>query len=208
MRERKAFLCGIDEAGRGCLAGPVCAAAVILPEDFNFSLLDDSKKLSPKKRFAAAQVIYSDALAWGVGWASNVEIDSVNIHNATLLAMSRAYKDAATMLSQRIGIPLAQVLPLLEVVVDGLYTPSLECALCRAVVKADASIREVMAASILAKTERDTSMCHYAELYPGYSYEKHKGYGTREHVAAIAELGPSPIQRSSFKVKKDQAPKS
>ncbi len=199
MSLRGNFLCGIDEAGRGCLAGPVCAAAVVLPGKFDFSLLNDSKKLSPKKRFAAAEVIYRDGITWGIGWATNAEIDSVNILNASLLAMRRAYESAAERLSLRIGIPLLEAQLRLDVAVDGLYVPNLECASCRAVVKADSSIREVMAASILAKTARDKLMCHYAELYPGYGYEKHKGYGTREHVAALARLGPSPIQRRTFR---------
>ena len=195
----KAFLCGIDEAGRGCLAGPVCAAAVVLPQKFDFSILNDSKKLTPKRRSAAAEVIYRDAAAWGIGWASNAEIDDVNILNATLLAMARAYESAAEMLGERLGLAPPQAFLLLDVAVDGLFAPDLECASCRAQVKADGSIHEVMAASILAKTARDALMCRYSELYPGYGYEKHKGYGTREHIAALARLGPSPIQRRTFK---------
>ena len=197
------FLCGIDEAGRGCLAGPVCAAAVILPPEFDASLLNDSKKLTPKKRAAAAEVIYRDATAWGIGWASNEEIDRVNILNATLLAMSRAYEAAAAMLCEQLALPLSQTLLQIDVVVDGINAPSLECASVATKVKADSSVREVMAASILAKTARDALMCSYAKIYPGYGYEKHKGYGTKAHKAAIARLGPSAIQRMTFKYKVD-----
>ena len=189
------FLCGIDEAGRGCLAGPVCAAAVILADGFDASLLNDSKKLIPKKREAAAEAICRDAAAWGIGWASNEEIDSENILNATLLAMARAFEAARAMLVERTGIAA----PLVDVIVDGIHAPSLECASISTKIKADGSVHEVMAASILAKTARDELMRGYAKAYPGYGYEKHKGYPTREHKAAIARLGTSPIQRMTFK---------
>jgi ribonuclease HII len=183
--------CGIDEAGRGPLAGPVCAAAVILPGDFPREILDDSKKLSPRQREAARVIISEKALAWGIGWASAVEIDELNILRASLLAMERAY--GAMKLHKSLG-------EVLMAVVDGLYTPELPVP-CRAIVKADAQVPEVMAASILAKTARDRMMERYSWLYPQYGYERHKGYPTKYHRERIAQYGPSPIQRKSFRVK-------
>lgn len=179
------LLCGLDEAGRGPLAGPVCAAAVVLPQDFPRELLDDSKKLSEKRREIAMRAIYEGALAWGVGWASAAEIDRINILRASLLAMERAFA----------GLPLVPD----EAVVDGLYAPAIGIP-CTAVVKADATVAAVMAASILAKTARDRMMERYSWLYPEYGYEKHKGYPTRLHLERIALHGPSPIQRLSFRI--------
>jgi ribonuclease HII len=179
------MICGLDEAGRGPLAGPVCAAAVILPPDFPRDLLGDSKKLSPARRETAMRVIYQRALAWGIGWASSVEIDEINILQASLLAMRRAFLDLRPPL-----IPD-------EAVADGLYVPDIAVP-CRALVKADSLVPEVMAASILAKTARDRVMIRYSWLYGEYGYEKHKGYPTRAHREAIARYGPSPIQRLSF----------
>jgi ribonuclease HII len=182
--------CGIDEAGRGPLAGPVCAAAVVLPADFPRDVLGDSKKLSPRKREAARVLICEKALAWGIGWASVVEIDELNILQASLLAMRRAYD--AMDAPESLGVLMA--------VADGLYTPDLPIP-CRAIVRADAQVPEVMAASILAKTARDRMMERYSWLYPQYGYERHKGYATRYHREQIAKYGPSPIQRKSFRVK-------
>jgi ribonuclease HII len=182
--------CGIDEAGRGPLAGPVCAAAVVLPADFPRDVLGDSKKLSPRKREAARVLIYEKALAWGIGWASAAEIDELNILRASLLAMRRAYD--AMNAPESLGVLMA--------VADGLYTPDLPIP-CRAIVRADAQVPEVMAASILAKTARDRMMERYSWLYPQYGYERHKGYPTRYHREQIAVYGPSPIQRKSFRVK-------
>jgi ribonuclease HII len=164
---------------------------VILPGDFPREVLGDSKKLSPRRREAAAQLIYSHALAWGAGWASVAEIDEINILRASLLAMSRAFAE----LCRLFPLPTATV----EAVADGRFVPDLPVP-CRAVIRADASIPEVMAASILAKTARDRVMDHYARLYPEYGYDRHKGYPTREHRAQIARHGPSPIQRKSFRV--------
>jgi ribonuclease HII len=189
------LICGFDEAGRGPLAGPVCAAAVILPANFPAGILGDSKKLSPKKREAARLVILHRALAWGLGWASAAEIDRVNILRSSLLAMSRAWEDLLLR-----PPPWGPGTPPLEAVVDGLYTPELPIP-ARALVKADASVAEVMAASILAKTQRDRLMELYGAIYPGYGYEIHKGYPTRAHREALRRLGPSPIQRLSFAVK-------
>ena len=179
------LLCGLDEAGRGPLAGPVCAAAVVLPPTFKFELLNDSKKLSENRREVAMRAIYEGCLAWGVGWASAAEIDRLNILRASLLAMERAFA----------GLGLVPD----EAVVDGLFVPKIGIP-CRAVVKADATVAAVMAASILAKTARDRMMERYSWLYPEYGYEKHKGYPTRMHLERIALHGPSPIQRLSFRV--------
>ncbi|MDR3115398.1 MAG: ribonuclease HII [Treponema sp.] len=185
------MICGLDEAGRGPLAGPVCAAAVVLPQDFPLSGLRDSKKLSPRQREKAGVRIREGALGWGIGWASETEIDALNILQASLLAMKRAFEALEAGWSggfERV-----------EAVVDGLYVPDLPIP-CRAVVRADSRIPEVMAASILAKTARDARMEQYALLYPEYGYEKHKGYPTREHKEQILRYGPSPIQRKTFKV--------
>jgi ribonuclease HII len=190
------MICGIDEAGRGPLAGPVCAAAVILgggfPEEIiNGGILNDSKKLSPGGREKARRLICSGALAWGIGWASAAEIDAINILQASLLAMKRAFEEMASLFQ-------AVSPPDLRAVVDGLFVPDIPVP-AQALVKADGKVPEVMAASILAKTARDRMMLRYSWLYPEYGYEKHKGYPTRAHREAIARYGPSPIQRMSFK---------
>jgi ribonuclease HII len=181
--------CGIDEAGRGPLAGPVCAAAVVLPQDFPCEILNDSKKMSASQREAARKVIYERAIAYGIGWASSEEIDRLNILQATLLAMQRAFE----LLSITVD----------HVVVDGLYTPSLPVH-STAVIKADAIVPEVMAASIVAKTARDRMMERYGWIYPEYGFEQHKGYPTQFHRKQIAYYGPSPIQRMSFSWKNIQ----
>jgi ribonuclease HII len=194
------MVCGFDEAGRGPLAGPVCAAAVILPNDFPLELLGDSKKLSPKRRETARLAILEKARAWGIGWASAAEIDHIKILRASLVAMERAWRDLI-LRSPEFDTPAGvSRAPPVQAVVDGLYTPELPIP-ARALVKADASVPEVMAASILAKTERDRLMERYGCIYPGYGYETHKGYPTRAHREALGRLGPSPIQRLSFTVK-------
>jgi ribonuclease HII len=183
------LICGIDEAGRGPLAGPVCAAAVILPGAFPREKLDDSKKLKPWRREEVRGIICARALAWGLGWASAAEIDAINILRASLLAMKRAFEE----MRRRFPLPPEEI----TAVVDGLYTPDIP-ARRRALVRADGLVPEVMAASILAKTARDRVMERYGWLYPEYGYEKHKGYPTREHREAVLKYGPSPIQRMSF----------
>ena len=179
------LVCGIDEAGRGPIAGPVTAAAVILPSDFNVDMLDDSKTLTAAQRAEAASAIREGAVAWGIGWATHEEIDELNILRATLLAMSRAIEAMA--------VKPARLL------VDGLY-----CPLCGipgiAIVKGDASVPEIMAASILAKTARDAWMEEYSPREPEYLFDKHKGYPTAEHRRIVLEIGPSRIQRRTFKV--------
>lgn len=178
-------LCGIDEAGRGPLAGPVCAAAVILSPDFPVGILADSKVLSAVRREKAAAVIRERSRAWALGWASPSEIDGMNILAATLVAMARAYE----------GLGMRADL----VLVDGNRTPDLPSP-CIAVVRGDALVPAVMAASILAKTARDRVMDRYDWLYPEYGYARHKGYPTREHRKLCVRLGPSPIQRLTFRV--------
>ena len=187
------MICGLDEAVRGPLAGPVCAAAVVLPDDFPPGILGDSKKLGEAKREAARAVIQERALGWGIGWASHVEIDEINILQASLLAMRRAWE---AMLAAWPALASSA----LEAIVDGRQVPALPVP-CRALVRADSLVPEVMAASILAKTERDREMDRYAALYPRYGYEKHRGYPTKAHREAILRWGPSPIQRLTFRVK-------
>lgn len=179
-------VCGIDEAGRGPLAGPVSAAAVILPPDFPLELLGDSKALSEKERNLAYTAIVTQAL-WANEWAWPSEIDELNILGATMLAMKRAF--------MRLG-----AIPDI-VIVDGTKTPDIDCER-RAVVKADAKVPAVMAASIIAKVSRDRMMERYDWLYPEYGYAQNKGYPTAAHRAACRELGPSPIQRLSFNYSK------
>ena len=189
----RVLLCGLDEAGRGPLAGPVCAAAVILPEGFTNGVLADSKKLSPIAREKAMSDIYRNALAWGIGWASAEEIDRINILKASLLAMERAFM----FMIRTSGLNPDTICSL----ADGLYAPELPVP-CEALVRADSLVPAVMAASILAKTARDRLMSYYGIFYPEYGYETHKGYPTKNHREAIQRFGPSTIQRMSFVVKK------
>lgn len=184
--ELDGIVCGIDEAGRGPLAGPVTAAAAVLPDDFPFDMLDDSKVLRERDRDAAAAVIRERAVAWCVGWAYPFEIDELNILGATFMAMERAFAGIAAAVD--------------IVVVDGNRMPPFDPR-CVPVVKADALVPAVMAASILAKTARDRAMERFDWLYPEYGYAGHKGYPTAKHRAVCLELGPSPIQRLSFAVR-------
>jgi ribonuclease HII len=191
-------ICGIDEAGRGPLAGPVCAASVVLSPSFPLEILGDSKKLTEKKRDRAAEMIKSQALAYGIAWASHDEIDELNILKASLLAMRRAF------IAMIEAAPPGQ-LDIAEIIIDGLHAPDLRNAAPSGsaivpLVKADGKVHAVMAASILAKTERDREMRRLAQLYPEYRYEKHKGYPTKEHAALIRQYGPSPIQRLTFRI--------
>jgi len=190
LKEDGALLCGLDEAGRGPLAGPVCAAAVILPSGFPVGLLNDSKKLKAGEREKARLAICRSDADWGIGWASAAEIDEINIHKASLLAMKRAF-EAMVKDGRKLKI---------RAIVDGLFVPDINVP-CEALVKADASVPEVMAASILAKTARDRLMEYYGIFYPQYGYTQHKGYPTKAHREAIIRFGPSPIQRMSFRVK-------
>jgi ribonuclease HII len=196
MANNALLICGVDEAGRGPLAGPVCAAAVILGDKFPRDFLNDSKKLTAAKREELRQQItgaHEGALAWGLGWASHTEIDSINILQASLLAMKRAFEEMMKNAVQ--GLLSGENI---SVIVDGTYALDLGMP-CKAMVKADAQIPEVMAASILAKTARDSYMDEMALKYPQYGYDKHKGYPTKAHREAIRKYGPSPIQRISFR---------
>jgi len=193
----KKLICGIDEAGRGPLAGPVYAASVILNTDFPPELLNDSKKLSVSQREEARRFITEKTFAWGIGWASHMEIDSINILQASLLAMKRAFEEMIKNIpAEKIKNPKENI----TAIADGKFIPQIIIP-CTAMVKADAQIPEVMAASILAKTARDKHMDEMSLLYPQYGYEKHKGYPTKAHREAVLKYGPSPIQRLSFKVK-------
>lgn len=176
-------VCGIDEAGRGPLAGPVCAAAVLLPEGVVIDGLNDSKKLSEIKRDLLFPVIQENALAFGIGFADEKEIDEINILQATFLAMRRAF-DA---MQRRCDY----------VLVDGNRMPPMPVP-GETVVKGDAKSPSIAAASILAKVSRDRVMLEYAKQYPEYQFEKHKGYGTKAHVEALRAFGPSPIHRRTF----------
>lgn len=177
------LLCGVDEAGRGPLAGPVCAAAVRLPRGLVIEGLDDSKKLTEKMREALLDRIRGEAESFGIAFASVEEIEELNILGATFLAMRRAVEQ----LERTPGL----------VLVDGNRDPGLpyetEC-----VVKGDGKCADIAAASILAKVTRDRYMLEQAERFPQYGFEKHKGYGTAAHYAALREYGPSEIHRPSF----------
>lgn len=187
-------ICGIDEAGRGPLAGPVYAAAVILPSSFPLDGLDDSKALSPSRRESAFSLITRSALAWAIDWASPHEIDELNILGATFLAMKRAHAALLDELGRRdLEAPR-------ETLVDGNRLPPLE-GRARSVVGGDALVPAIMAASILAKVARDLQMERFDWLYPEYGYARHKGYPTKAHRQILLERGPSPIQRGSFRVR-------
>ena len=177
------LICGVDEAGRGPLAGPVCAAAVILPSETELPGLNDSKKLSEKKREQLFPEIQQIALAWSVAFASVEEIEERNILGATMLAMNRAIA----------GLSLTPDLAL----IDGNRNKEIEVP-SRCVVHGDARCASIAAASILAKVSRDHLMLELAREYPQYGFEKHKGYGTRAHYAALREYGPCPAHRPSF----------
>ncbi|MBI5780201.1 MAG: ribonuclease HII [Rhodocyclales bacterium] len=177
------LICGVDEAGRGPLAGPVVAAAVILPPNASLPGLNDSKKLSPRRRERLAAEIRATALAWALAEASAAEIDAWNILRATLRAMARAVA----------ALPLRPD----EVLVDGNQAPALEVPV-RAIVGGDALEPAIMAASILAKTHRDARLVALDARHPGYGFAQHKGYGTAAHLAALARLGPCPEHRRSF----------
>lgn len=185
------LICGVDEAGRGPLAGPVSAAAVILDPDNPIPGLNDSKKLSEKQREQLAPLIRERALAWAVAYASVEEIDQLNILQATLLAMKRA------VLALNIQPEL--------VLVDGLFCPDTGIP-SEAIVKGDSKVAAISAASILAKTDRDALMLQLHEQYPAYGLAGHKGYPTAAHIAALREHGVTPIHRKSFKPVRELLP--
>lgn len=176
-------VCGIDEAGRGPLAGPVFAAAVVLPVDCEIPGLNDSKKLTEKKRDALFEVIIEKAVAYSVASASEKEIDEINILNATYLAMNRAFD----------GLSVKPDMAL----IDGNREPGVD-AMQKTVVKGDSKSMSIAAASILAKVSRDRYMLEIAKLYPQYEFQKHKGYGTKLHYERIREHGISDVHRKTF----------
>ncbi len=190
---------GFDEAGRGPLAGPVVAGAVILPPDFPIEILNDSKKLSEKKRLAAETLIKEKAM-WGIGIVDHKKIDEINILQASLLAMKLAYEDLQERfpLIARSGTTWQSTTSTLKGLSDGNFTPNVPFP-CRAEPKADGKYPCVMAASIIAKVCRDRLMLEYDKKYPEYGYARHKGYPTPAHKKICRQLGPSPIQRLSFK---------
>lgn len=177
------LICGVDEAGRGPLAGPVCAAAVILPRDAEIPGLNDSKKLSDKKRRELYPLIQEKALAYGIGFASHEEIDEINILQATYLAMERAL--AALSITPE------------QVLIDGNRAKDFGLPV-KTVVHGDSLSMNIAAASVLAKVTRDDLMLRMAQEYPQYSFEIHKGYGTKAHYEALRTYGPSPIHRNTF----------
>lgn len=184
MEEGFSLICGVDEAGRGPLAGPVCAAAVILPPDLELEGLNDSKKLSEKRREALYPLICEQALAYGIAFASEQEIDELNILQATFLAMRRA----VGQLGQKPDLAL----------VDGNREPDFGDIPVRTIIKGDSRSANIAAASILAKVTRDRFMLEQDAVYPQYGFAVHKGYGTQKHYAALREFGPCPIHRRSF----------
>lgn len=182
-REGFACVCGVDEAGRGPLAGPVCAAAVILPPDIQIEGLNDSKKLTDKKRRALYDVIVEQAVSYGIAFADEQEIDEINILQATFLAMRRAFEKLT-------------VTPDIALI-DGNRAPGLSCRE-HTIVHGDALSASIAAASILAKVTRDRLMEEYDAKYPQYGFAVHKGYGTQRHYAALREFGACPIHRQTF----------
>ena len=178
------LICGVDEAGRGPLAGPVYAAAVILGPNFDIEGLRDSKKLSESKRYSLAANIKKNAIAWSLGVCSASEIDELNIHQATLLAMKRAIEALGSYES-------------MKVMVDGLFCPKIDYP-SEAIVKGDDKVAEISAASIIAKTERDLKMIEIDKIYPAYQFKKHKGYPTKLHIEMIKCEGLCEYHRKSF----------
>ena len=176
-------VCGVDEAGRGPLAGPVCAAAVILPEGVIIDGVNDSKKLSEKKRESLFDVIREQALSYSIAYATVDEIEEINILNATMLAMRRAI-DGLNVKAD-------------YAMIDGNKIPPIDID-AECIVKGDAKSMSIACASILAKVSRDRLLYKYAEEYPMYGFYKHKGYGTKVHREAILKYGPCPYHRKSF----------
>lgn len=181
------YIAGVDEVGRGPLAGPVVSVCVILPEDFDVLGVDDSKKLSEKKREMLYDQILERAIAWGIGRADNQLIDEINILEATKVAMTEAVRQAESMLGEKIDHILFDAMQ-----IDAIDTPQ------TSLIKGDAKSLSIAAASIVAKVTRDREMVEYNETYPGYGFDSNKGYGTKAHYAGIAEQGITPIHRKSF----------
>lgn len=177
-------VCGVDEAGRGPLAGPVCAAAVILPDGVEIDGLNDSKKISEKKREKLFEIVKGKAISYSVAFATVEEIEEYNIFNATFIAMKRAIEG--------LDVPADFAL------IDGNRLPKDLTVPAKTIISGDAKSASVAAASILAKVTRDRLMLEYDKKYPEYQFAKHKGYGTKLHTEKILEYGPSDIHRMSF----------
>ncbi|HJN38113.1 MAG TPA: ribonuclease HII [Gammaproteobacteria bacterium] len=177
------IVAGVDEAGRGPWAGPVVAAAVMLPLNFSWSGLTDSKKMTKKRRDIARNVITQESIAWSIAWSTAEEIDTMNILAATLLAMKRAVQ----------GLWVKPK----EVLVDGHMLPDWDYS-SKAIIQGDLHCLQISAASVLAKTFRDDLLHVYDHVYPGYGFANHKGYGTKEHQQALQKLGPCKAHRKSF----------
>ncbi|MEX1001452.1 MAG: ribonuclease HII [Crocinitomicaceae bacterium] len=195
MRLKKAFEkgaieAGCDEAGRGCLAGPVVAAAVILPEKFQLPLLNDSKKLTHNQREILFPLIKEQALSWGIGVVSHIEIDQINILNASFMAMHRAI-DQLQNLPERL-------------LIDGNRFNPYKKVVHHCIIGGDGKYFSIAAASVLAKVRRDQMMCEMAKDYPQYDWENNKGYPTRKHRMAIEKYGACPLHRKSFKLLADE----
>ena len=177
------YICGIDEAGRGPLCGPVVAGAVVLPKDLRIMYINDSKKLSEKRREELFDIIQKEAVSVGVGIVDAARIDEINILNATYEAMRQAVNNLSVkpdiLFNDAVTIPQLDIRQL-------------------PIIKGDANSISIAAASIIAKVTRDRMMCEYDEMYPGYGFAKHKGYGTKQHIEALKELGMSPIHRKTF----------
>lgn len=185
------LICGIDEVGRGPMCGPVVACAVILKDEFDVSILNDSKKLSESKRFSIEeQLLPNGVVCYGIGCVSNIDIDKINIHKASLLAMKRAYEK---MLKNTDIKPD-------EIYVDGKYVPDIKNIPMQAVIKGDSKIHQIMASSIIAKNYRDRLMVELSKIYPQYMLQKHKGYLTKLHRELIDKYGYGKIYRKSFKL--------
>ncbi len=178
------IIAGVDEAGRGPLAGPVVSAAVILNPQSNLRGLNDSKKLSVNKRKLLSKEIKIHSVSWAIGIATAQEIDDINILRASLLSMERAIKNLSEVPE--------------KVIVDGQYTPEIDVP-CEAIIRGDAIEKSIMAASILAKVERDKIMVKLDRKYPNYRFGQHKGYPTKLHMEALNEFGPCSEHRQSFK---------
>ena len=191
--DEEKVVCGTDEAGRGPLAGPVVAAAVILPPDFPIEILNDSKKMSEKDRVEAEIIIKEKATAWAVSAISHKTIDKINILNASLLGMKKSYEKIRDR-GYNVTILLC----------DGNKTPDVDCPV-EAIVKGDSKIPEIMAASILAKNHRDRLMDIADKKWPEYGFAHHKGYPTKEHYKALNIYGPCPIHRLSFRLEEKKS---
>ena len=181
-------LVGVDEVGRGCLAGPVISAAVMLENNIDTSCLKDSKEISPKNRVKLAEYILNNSISVGIGFCSNIIIDKINIHEATLLSMKKSI--------------LALSKPPDLILVDGKFSPDVKYK-CNTYIKGDKRIPEISAASIVAKVIRDNYMSRIDNVFDAYKFSQHKGYGTKEHIGIIDKLGPSIYHRMSFAPLKD-----